>query len=205
MKEKPHKPSRWIEGILETLLFRGVDFGALVDYQEQFARIAERHTVLTAYLWYLLQIILAIIPFIHQSLIWSFIMIRNYMKVALRNLKKQKLYALVNLTGLAVGMAFFALFALSAAVKLHSDRFHENGERMYCVIRETLSENQKEVHSAFVPAPMLPVLRQTFPEIEDGVNVYPAGRVTVKYRDASFYETRFLFVDANFLTFCNDG
>jgi len=51
-------------------------------------------------------------------------MFKSYLLIALRNLKKQKAYSLINIMGMAVGMAGFALFALMAGVKLNADKFH---------------------------------------------------------------------------------
>ncbi|NIM91492.1 MAG: FtsX-like permease family protein [Candidatus Aminicenantes bacterium] len=126
---------------------------------------------------------------------------KNYLLVALRNLKKQKFYSAVNLIGLAFGMAGFAIFALVAGVKTNADLFHKKGDRIYGVIQVLLSENKKEeIHTAFCPAPLIPALEKEFPEIEAAVRVYPAGRVTIKCRDNSFFQGGVLFVDPEFLT-----
>jgi putative ABC transport system permease protein len=63
------------------------------------------------------------------------IMFKNYFLIALRNLKKQKAFSLINIVGMAVGMAGFILFALLAGVKLNADKFHENADRIYSVVR----------------------------------------------------------------------
>lgn len=128
-------------------------------------------------------------------------MFKNYLLVALRNLKKQKLFSLINIIGMAVGMAGFAFFAHTAGVKLNADKFHKNADRIYSVIQVLPLENKDEEHTAYTPAPLLPALRSEFPEIEDGVRVFPAGRMTLKREDDSFYENGILFVDPNFLTF----
>lgn len=128
-------------------------------------------------------------------------MFKNYLLVALRNLKKQKLFSLINIIGMAVGMAGFAFFAHTAGVKLNSDRFHKNADRIYSVIQVLPIANKDEEHTAYTPAPLLPALRSEFPEIEDGVRIFPAGRMTLKHKNDSFYENGILFVDPNFLMF----
>ena len=57
-------------------------------------------------------------------------MIKSYFLVALRNLRKQKMFSLINLLGMAVGMACFTLFAQIAGVKLNADRFHKNADKI---------------------------------------------------------------------------
>jgi len=127
--------------------------------------------------------------------------LKNYLLVALRNLKKQKFYSAVNLIGLAFGMAGFAVFALAAGVKTHADLFHKKADRIYGVIQVVLSENKKEeIHTAFCPAPLVPAMEKEFPEIAAAVRVYPAGRVTIKHRDNSFFQRGVLSVDPEFLT-----
>ena len=201
MKQVQYRPSKIAEEILETLLLRAVNFGALVDYEEQFHRIVKRSGRFRAHLWYTCQIFLLFPSFIYNSIYWSFVMLKNYFLVAFRNLKKQKVYSLINISGLAVGMAGFALFGMSSAIKLNADRFHKNGDRIYTVVQVLSSENKEEEHIGFTPGPFLPTLRNEFPEIEDAVRVYPAGKMTIRRKNESFYENNILFVDSNFLTF----
>lgn len=66
-------------------------------------------------------------------------MFKSYFLIALRNLKKQKVFSLINITGMAVGMAGFTLFALVAGVKLKADKFHRSltpsgTTRFFCTI-----------------------------------------------------------------------
>lgn len=119
---------------------------------------------------------------------------------ALRSLKKQKVFALINIIGLAVGMAGFTLFAHMAGVKLNADKFHKNADRIYGVVQVLQNENQEDIHTAFVPAPMAGALLAEFPEIEKAVRVMPAGRMIVRHENDSFYENAALFADPDFLT-----
>ena len=70
-------------------------------------------------------------------------MLKNYFFVALRNLRKQKLFSIINVFGMAVGMAGFGIFAISAGVKLNAEKFHKNAERIYGVI-QVLPDAEKE-------------------------------------------------------------
>jgi putative ABC transport system permease protein len=127
-------------------------------------------------------------------------MIKSHILLALRNLKKQKFFSALNIFGMAVGMAGFTLFALMAGVKLKADKFHENAERIYSVVQVFQAENKEEQHLAFAPGPMAEALRSDFPEIEEVVRVYPAGRVTLKRGEDSFFENSLLFVDSAFFS-----
>lgn len=127
-------------------------------------------------------------------------MFKSYFLIALRNLKKQKVFSLINIVGMAIGMAGFTLFALIAGVKLKADKFHENADRIYSIVQVIQAENKEEEHLAFTPGPIAEALRMEFPEVEDVVRVYPGGRMTLKQGDNSFFENNILFVDPAFLS-----
>ena len=127
-------------------------------------------------------------------------MFKSYFLIALRNLKKQKAFSLINIAGMAIGMAGFTLFALTAGVKLRADKFHENADRIYSVVQVVQSEKKETKHLAFTPGPIAVALRSEFPEIENVVRVYPGGRMTLRRGDDSFYENNILFVDPLFLS-----
>ena len=127
-------------------------------------------------------------------------MLKSYLLIALRNLKKQKVFSLINIIGMAVGMAGFTLFALMAGVKLRADKFHENADRIYGVVQVYQVENKEMQHLAFIPGPMAEALRSDFPEIMDVTRVYPPGRITLKRGEDSFFERSMLFVDPSFLS-----
>jgi putative ABC transport system permease protein len=132
-------------------------------------------------------------------------MFKSYLLVALRNLKKQKAFSLINIMGMAIGMAGFILFALMAGVKLKADRFHENADRIYSVVQVVQSENKEEEHLAFTPGPISEALRMEFSEIEDVVRVYPGGKLTLTRGEDSFFENNILFVDPGFLSMFSFG
>ncbi len=127
-------------------------------------------------------------------------MFKNYVRAALRNLRRQRIFSIVNVVGMAVGMAGFILFAQSAGVKLNADRFHENADRIYGVVQVTPAEDQTEKHSVDLPPPLLSALRIEFPEIERGTRILPGGQRIIGHGDRSFYERQVLFVDPEFLS-----
>ncbi len=127
-------------------------------------------------------------------------MLKSYVLIALRNLKKQKAYSLINIIGMAVGMAGFILFALMAGVKLRADKFHEKADRIYSVVQVFQTENKEEHHIAYTPGPMAQALREEFPEIADTTRVYPSGRITLRRGEDTFSERSVLFVDPAFLS-----
>lgn len=92
-------------------------------------------------------------------------MIKNYLKIAWRNLIKGKLYSVINITGLAIGIACCLLIGLYVFEELRFDRFHEDSERIYRV-NMTLSNESKSTTLVTTPRPLANMLMDQFPEVE---------------------------------------
>ena len=127
-------------------------------------------------------------------------MLGNYIKIAWRNIKKQKVFSAITMSGLVMGLGVFILFALLLTFETDFDNFHENGDRLYCVVQVLPSGIEKDHHSAITPAPLRDALLSEFPEIEKVARYFPPGRTIVRYRDNLFYENRIRFVDPDFLS-----
>ena len=61
-------------------------------------------------------------------------MIRNYVKIALRYMNQQKVYTLITLSGLVIGLSIFIMFALVSDFTSNFDSFHEGADRIYAVV-----------------------------------------------------------------------
>lgn len=127
-------------------------------------------------------------------------MIKNYIKIALRNIRRQKIYSLITMSGLILGLSVFIMFALLSDFTSHFDSCHEKADRIYAVVQVLSSPQEGEHHSAIVPSAMVPALLEEFPEIEKASGYYPPGRTIVKYREKVFYESGVRFVDSDFLS-----
>lgn len=115
-------------------------------------------------------------------------MFKNYLKSAWRNIHRNKIYSLINIFGLAMGLAIFTLFAVIAGFDSEADKFHDNAKQIFSIVQIFDSGNKGDEHTAFIPAPLLPALLSEFPEIEKGARAFPAGRMVVKHEDHIFYE-----------------
>ncbi len=88
-------------------------------------------------------------------------MLRNYLKVALRNLKKRKGFAFINVLGLAIGIACCLLIAVYVFHELSYDQFHEHADRIYRVTQTTETSSKTE-KGATTPFPVGPTLQSDF-------------------------------------------
>ncbi|MGH7599230.1 MAG: ABC transporter permease, partial [bacterium] len=116
-------------------------------------------------------------------------MLKNYLKITVRNLLRHKGYTFINVAGLAVGMACCALILLYIRDELSYDRFHKNAENIYRVLI-TMDEGGKVRKHSYTSAPMAPTLEADYPEVLKAVRVDEpfGGRTLVSYEDKQFYE-----------------
>src|ERR1700691_3779656 len=99
-------------------------------------------------------------------------MILHYIKIALRNLSKQKILTFINVFGLSVGIACFSLFLLYAVNEFSYDGFHKNGKDIYRVINWYAGDKDHEPGgdaSSFTP--LGPAMKQDLPDIENYVRI----------------------------------
>ncbi|MDH5744387.1 MAG: ABC transporter permease, partial [Candidatus Aminicenantes bacterium] len=125
-------------------------------------------------------------------------MFRNYLMVALRNIRKHKGYSLINVIGLAVGIASCLLILLFVQSELSYDRFHEKPERIYRVgFKFHVGTNQFD--AALGPCPLAGALLRDFPEVERAARIFArqsrGGDVFVRYGENRFKEKRFFWAD----------
>lgn len=125
----------------------------------------------------------------------------NYVKVALRNLIRQKTYSAITVIGLGIGLGVF-LFFFTFFYRAHNvDTFHEKADRIFGVVQVFYSGNEGEQHSAFIPYPLIPVIKDEIPEIENATRFFRPGRMVVKQQENKFFENGILLVDPNFFSF----
>jgi putative ABC transport system permease protein len=124
-------------------------------------------------------------------------MLLSYFRIALRNLFKHKVYSVVNVAGLAVGIACCMFIFLFIRNETSYDAFFENGDRIYRV-RRVGEMNGEKVGIPYVSPPYAPTLKNDFPdEIAHAVRVMPE-RGLVTYGDKSFQENKLFFTDSTF-------
>jgi putative ABC transport system permease protein len=102
--------------------------------------------------------------------------LKSYFLVAFQHLAKQKLFTLINVVGLAVGLACFILIALFVRHEWSYDRQFANAERIYRVSRDFLpTEMSKAAYLATMAPQAAPLLKEDFPEIEQVARILPGG------------------------------
>jgi putative ABC transport system permease protein len=122
-------------------------------------------------------------------------MLKNYLKIALRNIKKQKLYALINIAGLSLGMTVCVLIFLWVQDELSYDRFHTHADDIYRVVFADESYDQIRHYSVTPPA-LAAAMQDNFPEIRQAARYSTLDEMVVKYGKNIFKE-QIAFSDAS--------
>lgn len=129
-------------------------------------------------------------------------MFKNYIKVAFRNLIKHKFYSVINIAGLAIGIAACLLMLLYVQDELSYDKFHDNSPHIYR-LNGHLNMGNSVSSTATVSWPVTPALMADFPEIIAAAKIYnPHGwgnTPMISYEDQRYLEEEFLFADASIL------
>ncbi|MBS1738390.1 MAG: ABC transporter permease [Bacteroidetes bacterium] len=124
-------------------------------------------------------------------------MFKNYFKIALRNLWRNKAFSAINIFGLAIGMASVILILLWIQNEIGMERFHKKGERIYLMYNRDKDPDGKTWAWVNTPKILAPTLRKDYPEVED----------VVRYNNITFLvtagekkmNTRGAFADSGFL------
>jgi len=122
----------------------------------------------------------------------------NYFKIGLRKIKRQKFYSIINIAGLALGLACCAVIILYVTNELSYDAFHKDVDRIYRVAVHRINI-VGEFQFVATPAPLGPDLIRNYPQVEQAVRVVPpyenASHVLVVQGEKRFFENRIWFAD----------
>jgi putative ABC transport system permease protein len=124
-------------------------------------------------------------------------MFRTYIKIALRSLRKNRMYAFVNIAGLAIGITCCILIGLYVTQELSYDRFNVNADRIVRATMEYSFNDGKVTKTAFTGTKPGPQLKRIFPDVEAYARLYKKSQV-VGYESNQFEEKNFLYADSVF-------
>jgi len=163
-KRKNHKPPKLTEWVLKRIFPDNGSYTTIGDIEEEFNNIIKEKSIIYAQLWYREQVIKSVLPFIQDLIRWRINMIGNYIKIALRNIKRHKGYSFITILGLAIGITCCTLMLLWIQDELSYDGFHENLSELYRVIYDK-QIGEQITHDARGPNASGPALKEEYPEI----------------------------------------
>lgn len=123
-------------------------------------------------------------------------MIKNYLKIAWRNVVKNRMYSVVNITGLAIGLASFIVILVYLNYELSYDKWDASLQRVYKV-----SMQQDKDILETTPAPLADLLAQSYPNVEAATSIQPDGdfQMLLTAGEKKIYQTGVVTVDSFFL------
>ena len=129
-------------------------------------------------------------------------MIKNYLKIAFRNLLKNKIYSSINIFGLAFGITCFILISIYLNNELSYDNFHNEADKIYRVLRIGNNENG-EYNIGYTSGPFAKALLSDYPANIEEVTRAKRDNGVIEYKDKIFKEDKLFFADPNFFNFFN--
>jgi len=134
-------------------------------------------------------------------------MIKNYIKIAFRSLLKDKVFSLINIFGLSVGMAAFLLIYQYVAFEMSYDKFLHNTDNIYRVSLDQYRNNELVITSAENYPGVGPAIVADFPEVISYARLYNMGyknNIIISYEEANggpiqYRQRKFLYADSSFL------
>jgi putative ABC transport system permease protein len=170
-------------------------YQAIGDFEEVYRERVRTKGSAIANLWFWLMFFKSLPLFISNSIYWSAVMIKNYLKVSLRNIRRHKGYSFINIAGFAIGMACCLLVLLYVRHELSYDRYHKDVERVCRIVVDIREQTTNRVFALVSPT-VAPALKADYPHVEHAARTLIAWRSQlVKRQDTFFYEDRFMCAD----------
>jgi len=129
--------------ILQIFLYSRYKEGHWGDLIEEYNTIVDNNGKLKAYFWIWIFAVRSVPGGAYYNILRSSIMFNNYLKIAIRNMRRNKVYSFINISGLAIGMAVFLLIMMFVRNEYSYDKFNEKIDRIYRVGFENLRQTSQ--------------------------------------------------------------
>ncbi|MBA4055047.1 MAG: hypothetical protein C0490_10070, partial [Marivirga sp.] len=128
------------------------------------------------------------------------IMLRNYILIAFRNVRKNKVFSAINIFGLGIGLAACLLIFQFVTFELSYDKFHEKFDRTYRITNDRFQNGKLIQHGTIMYPTIGPTMAKDFPEVETYSRLMPAGDLNIKVEERIFRDDNAHFADEHFLS-----
>jgi len=191
---KEVRPPKFFRWILANLTVYEELFAVTRDFEIEYIEIRQSQGRLKAFLWFLWNTIKVSLYYFILSTKWSATMIKNYLKIAFRNIKRHKGYSFINLAGLSVGMACFILIIFYVQYELGYEKHNPNADKVYRIFVE--HHRPEGVYRARTsPVPLAETLKEEIPEIVSFNRFDFFSQILVTHQDKRFYEEGIALAD----------
>ena len=127
-------------------------------------------------------------------------MLRNYFRVAIRNLLRNKSASVIKILSLSVGMVCFSIISLFVYHELSYDKFHRDPQDVFRIVKDFVNDDGSRVPDATTPPALAPVVQKDIPEIAFTTRIFPnwGRKYLLRYGDTQSYEESILRIDSSF-------
>jgi len=191
-KNKIPKPPRLAHRLLSLMSEYDKSFSSLGDFEEYHGLISRQENRSKAFRWYWSQVLRSFPAYLLMIIRWRFVMLGNYLKIALRNIIKHKGASFLNIMGLSIGIAVCMLIFLYVQFELSYDRYHPNAERIH---RIGLEIPELGIRIPTASAPLATALLAEFPEIVSAARMRKIDESIVRLEDRGFLEKKIIWAD----------
>jgi putative ABC transport system permease protein len=185
------RPPFWARWLISRLSLYEAHHSALGDFEETFQRIVTQNGIFRARLWYSVQVLHSFYSYLRLVFSSGLDLLSNYIKVAIRSLRRHRLYTAINISGLAIGLAAVFLIVLYVCHELSFDRHHQNALRIHRIVLEDY------VGTPYILGDML---KEQIPGIEEIVrlkHLTDDGPILLETRGRKFMEKALFMADAS--------
>ncbi len=202
MKNEIRKLPVIVEGLLRLLSGPINTTPMLGDTAEEYTQIRSEKGSFAANFWCLRQILKPLPSFFINYFRWSMTMLRNYLKIVFRNIRKSKGFSFINIFGLSTGIACSILIYLYVHYELSYDNFHKDPGRIFRLGKIFKANGQDASNSVWLPPPVAPAVLRDYPEVEEAVRItFDNG--FARYKDKTYAEKNVIVADAGFFNIFN--
>ncbi|MFC1724751.1 ABC transporter permease [candidate division KSB1 bacterium] len=200
MKNIKNHPPELGQKLLKTILPEIEKQYLIGGIEEEYKNKLKENGQFLTLLWYWKELILTIPCVIFDSFKWRSVMFKNYLKIVIRIIKRKKIYSMINLSGLTIGLTSCILILLYINFELGYDKFHENADNIYRVVmRQPGNMVRGSTTDWWVvsPAILKPTWERELPEIE--IIARTTDLSAVLDINGQMFDERFLVADPEFL------
>lgn len=172
------------------------NYPASGDLEEIYFDMRKHNGRFYSFFWLWQQVLRSTPVFLYQSFIWSFIMLRNYLKIGARNIRRHKGFSFINISGLTIGIACCIFILLWVQNELSYNKFHQNADQIFRINKKYKIGNEISYNPA-TPYPLALATKTKFAEILDATKYYRTSAL-IKYKDKIFNERRVCVTDSSF-------
>ncbi|MGD9327463.1 MAG: ABC transporter permease, partial [Cyclobacteriaceae bacterium] len=126
-------------------------------------------------------------------------MFKNYIKIAFRNIYRQRLYYLIQIFGFGLSLSCVILILSWIRYENSFDTFHEKGNRIYRILMTINANGENSFDLAITPPPLIEAIQAEFPEVENTTRLEFCPKVVFEYESHTHYESHGILADPAFL------